>query len=280
METKTRVMLDSGAFSAWTKGKVINLKEYIEFIKKNRAILDEYFNLDVIPGQKGQKVDTKEIERAADASFVNYQIMRKAGLKPIPVFHHGEDEKWLHKMLDAGADYIGIGGIVGRSTEIRRDWLDRVFTLLTDSFGKPIVKVHGLGMSSFELLRRYPWATCDATSWAMQAAYGAVLVPRFRNNVPDYSCDPHEITISVKGRDKGGVCVNHIQNLGPSIQKRVIDYLENVAGIDYDEAVESYMERARSIVFFMLQMQETLNDVRFVHRKHGFIQQYSGVRAT
>lgn len=273
-------MLDSGAFSAWTKGKHIDLQEYIKYIKSNSDVIDLFFNLDVIPGQKGQRVDTKEIEQAAQASFINYQIMRKSGLHPIPVFHHGEDEKWLHKMLDAGADYIGIGGIVGRSTEIRRDWLDRVFTLLTDNSGRPIVKIHGLGMSSFELLRRYPWTTCDATSWAMQAAYGSILMPRYRDNQPDYACDPHEITISMKGRDRGGISVNHIQNLGPAMQRRVVDFLENHAGIKYERAVEDYMERSRAIVFFMLQMQETLTDTRFMHRKHGFIEQYSGVRST
>lgn len=278
-KVKTELILDSGAFSAWTQGEQINLKEYMSFIKDNINTIDYYFNLDVIPGKRGVSTSTKDIEEAAAQSFANYQIMRKSGLNPIPVFHHGEDEKWLHKMLDMGCTYIAVGGNAKKPANVRRDWLDRIFTLLTNENGEAVVRVHGLGVASFELLRRYPWASCDATSWAMQAAYGCVLIPRYRSNKPDYTVDPHEVTISTKPRDNGEIMTNHYNNLGPSVQRRVVDFLENHAGVNYKQATTDYMERSRAIVYLMLQVEATLQDIRFTHRKKGFITVYSGVRA-
>ena len=42
------VFLDSGAFSAWTRGMEIDIQKYIEFIKQNQDIITVYANLDVI----------------------------------------------------------------------------------------------------------------------------------------------------------------------------------------------------------------------------------------
>src|SRR4051812_44347063 len=82
------ILLDSGAYSAWTKGVVIDLPSYIQFIKKHRRMLAGYVNLDVIPGQDGRRPhDREQIEAAARASYRNLQLMRDAGLTPIPVFH-------------------------------------------------------------------------------------------------------------------------------------------------------------------------------------------------
>ena len=52
-DEKFLILIDSGAFSAWNRGLVIDINHYIEFIekvKKIQTIHDVYFiNLDVIP---------------------------------------------------------------------------------------------------------------------------------------------------------------------------------------------------------------------------------------
>lgn len=45
-----KIMLDSGAYSAWTLGNSIDIDDYISFIKRKTAHLECYVNLDVIAG--------------------------------------------------------------------------------------------------------------------------------------------------------------------------------------------------------------------------------------
>ena len=46
------LLIDSGAFSAWTQGKEINLvDDYIDFCLQYIDIADAVVNLDVIPGR-------------------------------------------------------------------------------------------------------------------------------------------------------------------------------------------------------------------------------------
>jgi hypothetical protein len=73
-------MLDSGAYTAWTKGIHIDLAEYIAVCKKLRAedpTLAEIIALDVIGSGKG--------------SLKNSLAMKAAGVEAMPVFHIGDD---------------------------------------------------------------------------------------------------------------------------------------------------------------------------------------------
>ena len=57
--------------------------------------LSVYANLDVIPGRSDRVRTTADAEVSAEQSYRNLQIMKDAGLKPLPVFHHGEHFRWL-----------------------------------------------------------------------------------------------------------------------------------------------------------------------------------------
>lgn len=264
---KIKLMLDSGAFSAWKRGVPINIDDYIAYIKKNRQWLHTYVNLDVIPGVPGRPPTQTEVEVAAKASYKNLVHMRKAGLGPMPVFHYGERLSWLHKLLDDGEEYIGLGGLVGQSTTDQISFLDKVFTVLTDSEGNPIVKTHGFGMASFPLLKRYPWHTCDATSWVMTAAMGSIYVPVSRAGQFDYTQAPKKLTVSEVDRQKG-IPPDHYLRFGPMMKRRVEEYLSEV-GVSISEVTTSYEARARAIVFFMLKFQTAIGEQPFKHRVRG-----------
>jgi hypothetical protein len=163
---KVRIMLDSGAFSAWKRKEELPIKEYIKFVRAHRKALDTYVGLDVIP--------TKSAEAAASATYYNLERMHEAHLTAaMPVFHIREDFVWLQRYLDDGETYIGLGGIAKESPASRRAWLDRVFDFLPSS-----TKVHGFGVADPKLLLRYPWHSADSTSCARQSGFGHVLVPR------------------------------------------------------------------------------------------------------
>ncbi len=80
----------SGAFSAWTQGKEINLDDYIEFCLQYIDIADAVANLDVIPGRPYKKITPEEYEKSAEQGWRNYEKMLAAGIpkeKLIHVFH-------------------------------------------------------------------------------------------------------------------------------------------------------------------------------------------------
>lgn len=164
------VVIDSGAYSAWNSGNPIDLDEYCEFLEANANWIGDYVALDVI--------NPESPEDAAAASFKNYQIMRKRGLKPIPVFHAKEDVKWLHKYLDAGADYIGLAATSLRNKNFAADrWYELMWCHLVNHNGDPVVKVHAFGEGRLSTLQRFPWYSADSASWlyAAQRA-GSILI--------------------------------------------------------------------------------------------------------
>jgi hypothetical protein len=208
---KVSLFLDSGAFSAFSKGVDININEYISFIKDNEDYLEVYANLDVIGD--------------AEATLKNQRIMEKKGLKPLPCFHYGDDIKYL-KLYMQEHNYIALGGMVPISTKNLILWLDEIFSYICDDKGMPKVKVHGFGLTSFDLMFRYPWYSIDSTSWVMTGRFGSVLIPRFKNREYIYNEPPWKVTVSNQSpdvREQG----KHISTFAPMEKDIIIDYLKS-----------------------------------------------------
>lgn len=205
------LFLDSGAFSAWSQDKEIDITDYIDFIKDNEEFIEIYANLDVIGDAGG--------------TWKNQMTMQKAGLNPVPVFHYGEDEKWLQRYLRKGYEYIALGGMVPISNEPLKMWLDRIFKrYLCDDEGMPTIKVHGFGLTSVELMLRYPWWSVDSTSWVITGRMGSVYVPYYRVATGwQYKMTPMKIAVSnrspgVKEKDK------HLNTMSVGEKLVVLDY--------------------------------------------------------
>ena len=206
-----RLFLDSGAFSAFTQGVKIDIQEYIQFIKQYEKHLEVYAVLDVIGDPAG--------------TWRNQAIMERAGLKPLPCFHYGEDVKWLQKYLARGHDYIALGGMVPISNTDLYPWLDTMFSkYLTDpKTGLPTIKVHGFGMTSFDLMLRYPWYSVDSTSWIITGRTGGVYVPAFRDGKYNYRIPPFKVTVSNRSPDSA-VDPDHIDCMPKRVRQLVLDY--------------------------------------------------------
>lgn len=206
---KVDLFLDSGAFSAKTQGITIDIQDYISFIKEHEAVLNVYANLDVI----GDPIGTRK----------NQRIMERAGLSPLPVFHFGEDpEKYLKPLINK-YEYICIGGMV-KSGELVT-FLDNIFSkYICDENGFPKVKIHGFGLTSLRLMLRYPWFSCDSTSWVLAGRMGGVYIPKFRNGKYVYDIDPWKIAVSNQSpntKEAG----QHITTLSPNQKKVLFAYI-------------------------------------------------------
>lgn len=158
-----KVFLDSGAFSAFTLNKEVNIYQYVDYIKRNEDIIEHASVLDGI----GDPQKTYE----------NQMLMEQLGVKALPCFHYGEDERYLEWYISK-YEYITIGGMVPISNNQLFYWLDRIWEkYLCDASGRPKLKVHGFGLTSIPLMERYPWYSVDSSSWVQIGAYGNVFMP-------------------------------------------------------------------------------------------------------
>ena len=148
------ILVDCGAYGAWKRGTTITLEPYIEACHAVACAVDSYAALDVIGDP--------------NATARNLARMLEAGLSPIATVHHGTDIAELQRLLDdERVDYIGLGGLVGKSRQRRTAWLDPVWSALVHHRRWPI-RVHGWGITDQALMKRYPWATVDGATAALQ----------------------------------------------------------------------------------------------------------------
>ena len=180
-----QVFLDSGAFSAYTLGVNLTVEEYCAYILRNKDIIrheDGVMMASVLDGI-GDPLQT----------WRNQIEMEMRGCKPLPCFHAGEDEKYLEHYVQ-NYEYITLGGMVGSSTKQLTIWLDRMWErYLTDGSGRPRLKVHGFGITAIPLMERYPWYSCDSSSWIQSAALGSIVDPHHGpNSVSDKSPSRHD----------------------------------------------------------------------------------------
>ena len=218
-----KVFLDSGAFSAFTKGVEVDLPGYCEYIKRNEDIIE--------------KVDDSLLASVLDGigdplkTYENQKAMESRGVRPLPCFHYGEDERYLEYYV-ANYDYITLGGMVPISTPQLRLWLDRIWDrYLTDEAGRPRVKVHGFGLTTVSLMERYPWYSVDSSSWVQIARVGGMLL------LPDAKV----INVSDQSPNRK-VEGQHIDNLTP-VQREAIEAKLRACGVDTDRMRETYLSR-------------------------------------
>ena len=183
-ESKSKLFIDSGAFSAHTKGKHVDVDEYIQFLNEIDDVTYIFAQVDKIPGKFGQPKTPQELADAPRESWENYLYMVdkvKSRDKLLPIFHQGEDFKWLHNMLEYKHPdgkpiwYIGISPANDVRVKEKKKWLEVVFQIIRDS-PNPNVKTHAFGMTSLNLLEQFPLTSADSTSWLLSAANGSIIV--------------------------------------------------------------------------------------------------------
>tara|TARA_R110000737_G_scaffold86322_2_gene118871 strand:- start:157 stop:972 length:816 start_codon:yes stop_codon:yes gene_type:complete len=164
---KSNILIDSGAFSAFTIGKKININEYASFIEtfynewEDKVNSIYFINLDEIGNAK--------------KSWENQTFLDKLGFKTIPVIHQwGFKEENLKRALD-NYDFIAFGGMVGRKQKQHTiPWLNKCYSLIGEHYKKNKImpKTHLLGVASPKILYRYPCFSCDSTAYMSVYRYG------------------------------------------------------------------------------------------------------------
>lgn len=162
------VMIDSGAYSIWNNGRVLNKEELLSFyskLKAYRADLD-FINLDVIPGTRGRKPTLAQAIEACEEGWNNYLWFKKKGFNTIPVFHEDDDWDYLERYKEQ-TDFIAISPANDSSFNKRVIWLNKVYANLKADY-----KTHGLAATSVRLLQKYPFYSVDSVNWKVPTMWG------------------------------------------------------------------------------------------------------------
>lgn len=245
-----KLMLDSGAYSLYTKHCMKQnpdgsdnydfyrtrefwdyVDSYCEFLKTNKDTFDVYVSVDVLFNP--------------DMSWEVHKYMEDVHkLRPIPVFHAGEDFKWLRMYID-NYEYIGMQGL-GKMVK-KMQWIMKIgapaWGMICDDKGMPRNKVHGFAMTSPDLIIEFPYYSVDSTSWLQFGKYGLIIIPKKKNGKFIYEESPH--IISVSARKKKKTEYDHFEHLPTIDQKHIMEYLE-MKGIPMGKSILEDEEFDRS----------------------------------
>ena len=243
----TDLLLDSGAYSAKTQKKRLDIDDYIDYIKAHQDVFDKYFNLDVIGN--------------GDRSYQNYLYMKSKGLNPIPVWHAETDTKFLELYLE-NCEYIAIGAISSMSNKRTIQSLDDTWKNHLTYEGEPVCKVHGFGLTSLYIMTRYPWYSVDSTSWVQFGRYGVILIPHTRGTHNwVYNENPHIITVSSKS-PRIGDHGKHIDALGaPNARKKFIEYIES-RGFTLEEVANNHLARDKINMLYYMSVEQSMPNMK------------------
>lgn len=202
------------------------LDSYAAFVKKHAAGIDIYASVDAIPNPEVSWTNLKYLES-------------KHGLSPIPVVHYGTDVSWLKKYIEEGYDLIAIGGLVGQmSTPGCQRWIDDCFDLVCDNPERlPTVKLHGFGLTVYNLIFRYPWWSIDSTTWLKEGGYGRIIMPHKRRGEFIYNERYHILNISNESprRKSGQPHYSALRKLEKSIVHEWLDLIGMKLGKTSDD---------------------------------------------
>lgn len=150
---------DSGAFSAHTTGTHIDLAEYAGWIERWRHRIHAYAGLDVLFDAEG--------------TMRNTEALRKLGLDPMPVFHLGSPLAVFQRYLTE-SPYVGVGGMASGTLTMRDPRLWKYLDRLHGLAAAAKVGLHGFGLSSWPVIRRFPWRSIDSSTPGTGYRYGRV----------------------------------------------------------------------------------------------------------
>lgn len=181
------LFIDSGAFSIHTGKADTTVEEYIDYLNSIDDDIDVCAQLDTIPGKFRQDKTPEDYIESAEKSWDNFLYMRKHLNSPnklMPVFHFGEDIKYLDRMLSwvdengKPLEWLGLSPANDASKEDRMLYLRDMYNFIKKS-NNPNVKTHIYGFTSLEAMSKFPCYSADSITHRLQAGYGKIRSRNF-----------------------------------------------------------------------------------------------------
>lgn len=162
-------LLDSGAYTFFSaKHKNINWEEYVDkyadFINRNKV--NHFFELDI-----------DKLIGYENVLLLRERLEKKTGKQCIPVWHKTRGkEEYLKICKDYS--YIAVGGLVGAGgagASAYSKEVTKYFPWFIDEAHKNGAKLHALGYTSIEGLKKYNFDSVDSTSWVSGNRFGNIF---------------------------------------------------------------------------------------------------------
>lgn len=156
------LLLDSGAFTFMQQGGKIDWEKYIDeyaaFINKYKV--EKFFELDI-----DSIVGLRETERLRER--LEFLTQRKC----IPVWHKSRGIDYFKQMCRE-YPYVAVGGYVSREMSVSA--YEKSFPWFINTAHNAGAKIHGLGYTNMEGLKRFHFDSVDSTAWIAGNRFGAV----------------------------------------------------------------------------------------------------------
>lgn len=248
-KSKSKLMVDSGAFSAWTRGVTIDVDQYIDWLNEYYGYIAAAGQMDVIPGHIKYGATPQQVREAAEGTWENYLYMRSKLKNPdliLYTFHVGEPLEYLKNALEwrdkngNAIKYMALGGMVGKPRNIRNEFLSHCYSVIYAS-SNPTIKVHAFGMTDLRLCSKYHITSADSTTWIVNGAQGNIREHYGLVNISDHQLNNPQ----------------NFANIAPE-QKQRLEKLFKKHGFTYDELKSDYIKR---LLFNVCVMKEQFDHI-------------------
>lgn len=156
MSQVTDILLDSGAFTAFTQGVEITVDDYCERLERLGEHVWQYITLDVVENREQTRINLAE--------------MRRRGFSPMAVFTLDEEYAAVPELID-GNLHLCVAGGVSQPT----DWYSARIEKVWRTSGKKAL-LHGLGYTRGAAPLRSRVHSIDSSTWAVGSRYGNVTI--------------------------------------------------------------------------------------------------------
>lgn len=157
-----RLIGDSGAFSALTLGKPVNLDDYAAWCHAVEPYTTWVAGLDEIGN--------------ADETWRRWEALRAQGVESIPTVHYGASPREVDRYVEQGVDLIGMGGMVGRKSEQSRLMRWAIGMMRYARANHPQLRFHGWGITHPALVNGLPWYSVDSSGFGQAYRFGRLNI--------------------------------------------------------------------------------------------------------
>lgn len=254
---KGLLFMDSGAFTAWTRGVKINLEEYVAFINEYGEYIDHFGQIDSIP----TKNDYEHLKKAADDTWSNYLEMIQKVKYPDKItytFHVGEPIENLKQALKWGAKHkdimkmIALGGMVKKNKKTKESLITRALEEINKYY--PEVKVHLFGTTSDTYFQKFPVHSGDSSNYIqtsktrkVNTPYGIIGFGKLRDKHHYLSlCDETKKILNTYFKELD----IEIDNLLEDVRTVILANIKYIKKKYYNEKVNSYNNSRQNRALF------------------------------
>ena len=243
------LFVDSGAFSAFTRGKKVDIDKYIEFLNCHHQKFDLYASLDVIPDYESME----SVRQSSVDTFNNFLYMRDRLIdkdKCVVTFHFGEDYDMLRQILNFQDDYgkvvyMALGGLARASAEDRIVFIERCYEIIKECHREDL-QIHLFGVTDMSLCERFGASSVDSTTWVRAASFGEICTDAGRLVVSENRISDNK----------------HLLHKAEPIKNHCIEEMES-CGFDLETLMTSSKSRELYNILWFHKKSQSISDPKF-----------------